>query len=85
MSAWGVYIVESQSSGHLFTGVTTRLPWRMRILNDGRGAKFVKGKGPWELVYWEARGTQEDALKREAEIKALTKLQKLTLIKERHA
>lgn len=80
MACWGVYIVESQTTGNLFTGVTTRVPWRMRILNDGRGTKFVRGKGPWDLVYWEPRGAQADALKREAEIKALTKAQKRSLI-----
>jgi putative endonuclease len=82
MACWGVYIIESQSTGHLFTGVTTRPTWRMHMLNSGQGVKFAKGKGPWILAYWEPRGSQAEALKREGEIKTLTKAQKLTLIKQ---
>lgn len=82
MACWGVYIVESQSTGHFFTGVTTRLPWRLHVLNEGRVSGLVKGRGPWALAYWEPRGSQAEALKREGEIKALSKAQKLALIKE---
>lgn len=80
MPYWGVYIVESQSTGHLYTGVTTQPGWRLNLLNEGQGTKFAKGKGPWGLVYWEKVGSQAAALKRESEIKALTKTQKLALV-----
>jgi len=83
MAIWGVYIVESQSTGHLFTGTTTRIAWRLHILNNGSGAKLVKGKGPWSLAFWEVVGSQEKAAQREAEVKAMSKAQKLALIKDR--
>jgi len=77
---WGTYIIESQSSGHLYTGVTTQPGWRLQLHNEGNGAKYTKGKGPWVLVYWERIGSQSLALKREYEIKQMTKAQKRVLI-----
>lgn len=78
--AWGVYIIESQSLGHLYTGVTTKPGQRLIAHNEGNGAKYTKGKGPWVLVYWERIGSQSAALKREYEIKQMTKAQKRALI-----
>jgi len=77
--AWGTYIIENPS-GLLYTGVTTQPGRRLQLHNEGNGAKYTKGKGPWTLVYWERLGSQSDALKREYEIKQLTKTQKRALI-----
>jgi len=77
---WGVYIIVN-SAGLLYTGITPNIGRRVRAHNDGKGAKYTRGRGPWTMVYWEPCGPVTTALKREAEIKALTKTQKLALIK----
>lgn len=84
MVIWGVYIIQSQPLGLLYTGVTTHPGRRVEIHNEGRGAKFTKGKGPWVLVHWERCGSQSLSLKREYEIKQMTKAQKLALISKGH-
>lgn len=77
---WGVYIIENPA-GLLYTGITPHVGRRILAHNEGKGAKYTRGRGPWSLVYWERLGPVTFALKREAEIKALTKTQKLALIK----
>lgn len=53
---------------------------RLKQHNTGRGAKFTKGKGPWELLYTETIGeSYSDALKRERKVKSYPKRRKLAL------
>ena len=47
-----------------------------------KGAKYTRGRSPLELKYREACGTHSDALKRELEIKHLSREEKLALIGE---
>ncbi|MEG2670521.1 MAG: GIY-YIG nuclease family protein, partial [Oscillospiraceae bacterium] len=49
--------------------------------NSGNGAKYTKGRLPVILVYSEEFKTKSEALKREIEIKKLTRAEKLKLIK----
>lgn len=48
---------------------------------NGTGAKYTRGRGPFEVVHSETRRTKSSALKREIAIKALTRQQKLALMK----
>lgn len=48
--------------------------------NTGKGAKYTKTRLPVELVYFEVYEDKIIAMKREYEIKQLTKLQKERLI-----
>ena len=48
--------------------------------NAGKGAKYTRSRLPVELVYREALGDKSAALRREREIKKLTRVQKLALI-----
>lgn len=73
------YIIEC-SDGRLYTGWTNCIEKRLREHNSGRGAKFTRGRGPVKLRYLEISDTKSDAMKREAEIKKLTRLQKERLI-----
>lgn len=76
---WYVYILECQGT-HYYTGITNDVQKRLKAHRDGKGAKFTKGRNPIELkAYWEC-GTKSEALKREREIKKLTKKKKEQLI-----
>ena len=48
--------------------------------NEGKGAKYTRGRGPVELVYLEEFETKQEAMSREAKIKRLTRKEKLLLI-----
>ena len=68
--------------GTLYTGITTDVEKRFEAHSSGKGAKYTRGRGPLELVYQEICGCHSDALKREIEIKALTREDKLNLIEK---
>lgn len=74
-----IYIVRC-ADGSLYTGWTTDVEKRVTAHNAGAGAKYTKARRPVELVYYEKLETKNDALKREAAIKKLTRLEKLKLI-----
>lgn len=65
--------------GSLYTGITTDLERRLEEHRSGRGAKYTRGRGPLELVYAEECPDKSAALKRELEIKALPREEKLKL------
>lgn len=68
------------ADGSLYTGWTTDLSGRVRCHNKGRGAKYTRPRLPVTLVYYEIFDTKEDALKREAAIKKLSKKRKEELV-----
>ena len=78
-STWHLYILRCKD-GSLYTGITTDVNKRLVAHRSGRGAKYTRGRAPLELVYREECGTHSDALKRELEIKALKKAEKIALI-----
>ena len=57
------------SDGSLYTGWTNHLEERVKAHNEGRGAKYTRGRRPVELVYYERLETKEEALRREYAIK----------------
>ena len=73
-----VYIVRCRD-GTLYTGWTTDLESRMKAHSSGAGAKYTRGRGPVNLIYSEAFETKGEALKRELQIKKLTRTKKLKL------
>lgn len=68
------------ADGSLYTGWTNDLVKRVEDHNAGRGAKYTKGRGPVNLMYYEAFPTKEEAMSREYAIKQLTRDEKLKLI-----
>lgn len=68
--------------GSLYTGYTNNLEKRIQAHNEGKGAKYTKGRGPVELVYFEEFSEKNDALKREWAIKQLSRKGKEALIKK---
>ena len=76
---WKLYILRCRD-GSLYTGITTDVEKRLAAHNAGKGAKYTRGRGPLELVYQEVCIDRSHALRRELEIKALPKEEKLKLI-----
>ncbi|MGI6487479.1 MAG: GIY-YIG nuclease family protein [Syntrophothermaceae bacterium] len=70
------------SDGSLYTGSTNNLPARIEKHNRGEGARYTRGRRPVTLVYSESAASKSDALKREIQIKKMTRADKLSLIKE---
>ncbi|MBE6876443.1 MAG: GIY-YIG nuclease family protein [Ruminococcus sp.] len=77
-----VYILEC-ADGTLYTGWTTCPEKRVRAHNSGKGAKYTRSRRPVKLIYTEEYDSKSDALRREYEIKQLSRAQKLLLIKNR--
>ncbi|MBO4837759.1 MAG: GIY-YIG nuclease family protein [Lachnospiraceae bacterium] len=73
-----VYVLRC-GDGSLYTGWTNDLDRRIRMHQDGHGAKYTRAHLPVELVYTEEFDTKEAAMAREYEIKQLTREQKLKL------
>ena len=78
---WYLYILQC-GDGTLYTGVTNDIEKRLEAHRSGKGAKYTRGRSPLELAYQEVCGSHSDALKREAEVKKLSRKQKEMLRRE---
>ena len=79
---WFVYMIEADDAT-LYTGITTDLARRFKQHCETRqGAKYFGGRRPVAVVYREEGHDRSSALRREAEIKKLSRQQKLELIAE---
>ncbi len=75
-----VYIVRC-ADGTLYTGWTTNLTKRMAAHNwTEKGAKYTKARRPVTLVYAERLANKQEAMRREYQIKQLSRREKLLLI-----
>ena len=75
-----VYIVMC-TDGTLYTGWTTDIERRVLEHNQGKkGSRYTRAKRPVRLVYSEAFENRIAAMQREAQIKKLSRAQKLKLI-----
>jgi putative endonuclease len=79
-NSWYIYIVICKDNS-LYTGITTDIDKRIATHNSGKGAKYTRGRGPVKLVYSEKHLGKSEASKREAQIKRLSRTEKLELIK----
>ena len=68
------------SDKSLYTGWTNNLDKRVEDHNSGKGAKYTRSRRPVVLAYYEQFDTKEEAMRREWEIKRLTRKKKLALI-----
>ena len=69
------YILEC-SDGSFYTGWTNNLERRVKAHNAGKGAKYTKSRKPVKLVYFESFSTKQEAMRREWEIKQLSRVEK---------
>lgn len=76
---YSVYIVRC-SDDSLYTGFARDPDDRVAVHNAGRGAKYTASRRPVVMVYREACASRSEALKRECQIKRLSRVSKEALI-----
>ena len=78
-----VYVIASCKSTKLVTyvGYTNNLKKRVKFHNEGKGAKFTRGR-IWKIIYTEKCHTKGEAISREYYIKKNRKFR--NFIKERY-
>lgn len=78
---WQVYIILC-SDDSLYTGITTDMERRFLQHEQGRGAKYFRGRKPLRVIYREDGHSRSSAARREAGIKAMNRPDKLGLVSE---
>lgn len=77
-----VYILEC-NDGTLYTGWTVDIDKRVLAHNESKtGAKYTSARRPVKIVYQEECAGKSQAMKREIEIKKMTRACKLALIEQ---
>ena len=76
---WFLYIARC-SDGSLYTGIALDIEARLQAHNEGRGARYTRGRGPVELCAHRRCGTKGDALRLELAVKRLTRPEKERLL-----
>jgi putative endonuclease len=64
-----VYVLQSESTGRFYIGVTADVDRRVAEHN-ARQNPSTRGRGPWRLVYTEQYPTRCEALHRERQLKS---------------
>ena len=77
---WQVYIVLC-NDGTLYCGITKDVELRVYHHNQGRGAKYTRGRRPVHLVWFSYEMTRSEAAREEIRIKKLTRSEKWDLIR----
>ena len=77
---WFVYIAQART-GRFYVGITTNPQKRLQKHNSGKGSKFAKDQGPFQLVYVSQPFlNKSDVRKREIQIKGWRREKKVKLI-----
>jgi putative endonuclease len=63
-----LYVLESQSDGNLYTGITSDVQRRLRAHNAGR-VQSTRGRRPLLLIYVEGFSSRSEAFARESYFK----------------
>ena len=79
MAEWHLYMIRC-AKGTLYTGITTDVVRRFREHSAGKGARYLRGRGPLELVYQYPVQGRHEALKLEVRVKKLSRQRKEALI-----
>lgn len=75
---WQLYIIKCKDET-LYTGITCDLLRRLEQHRNGKGAKYTRGRAPLTLCYTENCDSYSCALRREWQIKRLSRQEKLAL------
>jgi len=80
-----LYILRCRDNS-LYCGQTNNLERRINEhnFNKNKSAKYLRGKKPVKLVYSEKYSTLQEAMKREVQIKKLTKAKKEAMIESKN-
>lgn len=65
----------------LYTGIALDLESRLSVHASGKGAKYVRNRLPFKLVYSEILPDKSAALKREIEIKSWSRQEKIVRLR----
>ena len=80
---YNLYIL-SCADGSLYTGIACDVPARVAEHQGGkRGAKYLRGRSPFDLVFQHAVGDRSSAQRMEYRVKQLSRSEKLDLIEGR--
>lgn len=81
MSVWYLYLIRCDN-GSLYTGITIDVERRFleHQSNSIKTAKYLRGKGPLQLVFYRKIGTRSAASIAEARVKKLSRINKNYLI-----
>jgi len=78
-SAHFVYVLRC-GDGTLYTGYTTDVERRVREHERGDGAKYTRGRGPFDLVHVESFESRSAAMSREYELQQCSRAEKERLV-----
>ena len=80
MKPWYLYLVRC-ADGSLYTGISTDVARRLAEHRSGKGARYLRGRGPLLLARKMRIGAQADALKFERRVKGMARARKEKLIR----
>ena len=80
MQEWSLYIIRSKDKS-LYTGITLDVSRRFKEHSEGKGSKYLRGRGPFQLIFEKKIGSRSAAQMMESKIKKMTKTEKESLIK----
>ena len=80
--SWALYVLRTRQ-GQLYTGIATDVKRRFAEHSEGRGAKALRGRGPFELVYRKRIGERGLALRLEHRLKQCSKAEKEAILRKR--
>ncbi|HLD84052.1 MAG TPA: GIY-YIG nuclease family protein [archaeon] len=74
-----VYVLRC-GDGSFYTGIAKDLEKRLEAHRNGKGSKYVRSRLPFELIHKEEFPAKESALRREIEIKGMSRREKAEMI-----
>lgn len=74
------FYVLTCADGSLYCGYTNDLKRRIKVHNEGKGAKYTRGRGPVKLTYYKSFNNKSEAMSAEYHFKQLPRKKKLEFI-----
>lgn len=80
VAPWHLYLVRC-GDGTLYTGIARDVARRLEEHRSGSGARYLRGRGPLELVLERPAGERGAALRLERRVKLLTRARKEEILR----
>ena len=74
------FYVLTCKDGSLYGGYTNDLERRIKMHNEGKGAKYTRGRGPVSLTYFKGYDNKGDAWRAEYHFKQLPRKKKIEFL-----
>jgi putative endonuclease len=74
------FYVLTCTDGSYYGGYTNNLERRIKLHNEGKGAKYTRGRGPVKLTYSKGFDNKSDALRAEYYFKRLSRKKKIEFL-----